>query len=284
MSFIDKSEQNMEKYTLSIKEENKSVPLLKEVTGGTVAGFVGTAGMGIDALFAGPFHPDSGYGSKNKQLLKKQLKDRRKKRKDLESDRDDVIDDYSGIPDPVGGYYETDTEGINLAYDELINTNEFNKQYSDENTPPQEIEWKSSGWEYEYDEDELYIEEEDFINTSTTNTELSGNDIKYDEIESYIEEEDFINTSETNMEYVNTNLKYDEFDASMGRDTRNKMFQKIEKIINKEEIKIDNESFLEKSENNFDKIIDEETFVENTGISLKTIYKNDISLSVNIGR
>ena len=278
MSFIDKSEQNMEKYTLSIKEENKSVPLLKEVTGGTVAGFVGTAGMGIDALFAGPFHPDSGYGSKNKQLLKKQLKDRRKKRKDLESDRDDVIDDYSGIPDPVGGYYETDTEGINLSYDELINANEFNKQYSDENTPPQEIEWKSSGWEYEYDEDELYIEEEDFINTSTTNTELSGNDIKYDEIESYIEEEDFINTSETNMEYVNTNLKYDEFDASMGRDTRNKMFQKIEKIINKEEIKIDNESFLEKSENNFDKIIDEETFVENTGISLKTIYKNDISL------
>ena len=255
MSFIDKSEQNMEKYVSSLKEENKSVPLLKEQTGGSVAGFVGGAGMGIDALFAGPFHPDSGHGSQNKKLLDKQLKDRRKKRKDLETDRDGVIDDYSGIPDPVGGYYETDTEGINLAYDELINTNEFNKQYSDENTPPQEIEWKSSGWEYEYDEDELYIEEEDFINTS-----------------------------ETNMEYVNTNLKYDEFDASMGRDTRNKMFQKIEKIINKEEIKIDNESFLEKSENNFDKIIDEETFVENTGISLKTIYKNDISLSVNIGR
>ena len=70
----------------------------------------------------------------------------------------------------------------------------------------------------------------------------------------------------------------------MGRDMRNKMFKQVEKIINKEEIKIDNESFLEKSENNFDKIIDEETFVENTGISLKTIYKNDISLSVNIGR
>ena len=69
MSFIDDSEQNMEKYVSSLKEENKSVPLLKEQTGGSVAGFVGGAGMGIDALFAGPFHPDSGHGSKNKQLL-----------------------------------------------------------------------------------------------------------------------------------------------------------------------------------------------------------------------
>ena len=69
MSFIDDSEKNVDR-------------LMKEVTGGSVAGFVGGAGMGIDALFAGPFHPDSGYGSKNKQLLAKQLKDRRKKRKD----------------------------------------------------------------------------------------------------------------------------------------------------------------------------------------------------------
>ena len=268
MSFIDDSIKN-------VKHQ-----LIKEVSGGGVAGFVGGKGMGIDALFAGPFHPD--YNEVDK-LLKKQLKDRKEKRKDIESSRDGVIDDYSGLPDPVGGYYETDTEVVNLAYDELFNTNELNKQYSDENTPPQEIEWKSSGWEYEYDEDELYIEEEDFINTSTTNTELSGNDIKYDEIESYIEEEDFVNTSETNMEYVNTNLKYDEFDASMGRDTRNKMFQKIEKIIDEEEIQTDNKSFLEKSKNNFDKIIDEETFVENTGISLKTIYKNDIGLSIHMG-
>ena len=46
MSFIDDSEQNMEKYVSSLKEENKSVPLLKEVTGGSVGGFVGGAGYG----------------------------------------------------------------------------------------------------------------------------------------------------------------------------------------------------------------------------------------------
>ena len=162
MSFIDDSEQNMEKYTLSIKEENKSLPLLKEVTGGGVAGFVGGAGMGIDALFAGPFHPDSGHGSKNKQLLQKQLKDRE------EFDKLSTDDEYAG-ENPIGGYYETDTEGINLAYDELESYNQASIEYSTENTPLADIEWKSDGWDYEYDENKPYIEEEDFINTSETN-------------------------------------------------------------------------------------------------------------------
>ena len=240
MSYLDDSEKNVE--------------FIKEVSGGAVGGFVGRSGMGIDRLFAGPYHPDSGHGSKNKQLLLKQLKDRREKRKDLESDRDDVIDDYSGLPDPVGGYYETDTEFANLAYDELETRNQIAIEYSDENTPPAEIEWKSSGWDYEYDENE-----------------------------SYIEEEDFINTSETNMDYVNLDLKYDEFDETMGRNIRNKMFQKIEKIIDEEEIQIDNKSFVEKSKTNIDNIIDEETFTKDNGISLKTIYKNDIELSIYIG-
>ena len=77
MSFIEQSEQNVDR-------------LMKEVSGGSVGGFVGGKGMGIDALFAGPYHPDSGYGSKNKQLLAKQLKDRKEKRKDIESSRDGV--------------------------------------------------------------------------------------------------------------------------------------------------------------------------------------------------
>ena len=201
MSFIDKSEQNMEKYTLSIKEENKSVPLLKEVTGGTVAGFVGTAGMGIDALFAGPFHPDSGYGSKNKQLLAKQLKDRRKKRKDLETDRDGVIDDYSGIPDPVGGYYETETELIALAYDELFDTNEFNKQYNDEMTPPQDTKWVEVDINYHYDDT--------YINRSEKNIKHFDVKIKYDEKPTYANK-NFINSSETNMENVGIEIKYDD--------------------------------------------------------------------------
>ena len=280
MSFIDESRHNVKKYNSSFKEEKKSTLSLKEVSGGGVAGFVGGAGMGIDALFAGPYHPDSGHGSKNKQLLAKQLKDRKKQRAKMKKD---VGDNYTGTPDPIGGYYETDTELIKLAYDELEMRNQLAVDYSIENTPPADIEWKSSGWDYDYDEIISYVEEEDFINTSQTNMEQVDTDIKYDENETYIEEEDFINTSQTNMDYINLDLKYDEFNETMGRDMRNKMFQKIEKIIDKEEIQIDNKGFIEKSKTNINKIIDEETFIKNTGISLKTIYKNDIGLSINVG-
>ena len=202
MSFIDDSKKNIKKYNSSFKEENKSLPSLKEVTGGGVAGFVGGAGMGIDTLFAGPYHPDSGHGSENKQLLMKQLKDRRKKRKDLESDRDGVIDDYSGLSDPVGGYYETDTEFAELAYDELETRNQMAIDYSIENTPPADIEWKSDGWDYDYDKIISYIEEEDFINTSETNMENVGIAIQYDDKPIYAGE-DFINTSQTNWKIIN---------------------------------------------------------------------------------
>jgi hypothetical protein len=203
MSFIDDSGHNIKKYNSSFKEEKKSLPLLKEVTGGSVGGFVGGRGMGIDQLFAGPFHPDSGHGSKNKQLLMKQLKDRRKKRKDLESDRDDVIDDYSGLPDPVGGYYETDTEFVELAYDELETRNQMAIDYSIENTPPADVDWKSSGWDYDYDEIISYIEEKDFINTSETNMEKVGIDIQYDDNSSLYAGENFINQSQTNWKIIN---------------------------------------------------------------------------------
>ena len=152
MSFIDDSGKNVKNYNSSFKEEKKSLPLLKEVTGGGVAGFVGRAGMGIDALFAGPYHPDSGHGSKNKQLLMKQLKDRKEKRKDIESSRDGVIDDYSGLADPVGGYYETDTEFVELAYEELEIRNQTTIDYNIENTPPQDLEWVEVETNLEYDE------------------------------------------------------------------------------------------------------------------------------------
>jgi len=247
MSFIDDSGNNVKKYNSSFKEEKKSLLSLKEVTGGSVGGFVGGRGMGIDALFAGPYHPDSGHGSKNKQLLMKQLKDRRKKRKDLESDRDDVIDDYSGLPDPVGGYYETDTEFVELAYDELEARNQIAVDYSIENTPPADIEWKSSGWDYDYDE-----------------------------IISYIEEEDFINTSNINMSYINLDLDYDEFDKSMGRDRRNKMFNK-EDFVKKSEINTENTIKEEEIQ------LNEEDFINRSEINLQTVYKNDIELSIHIG-
>ena len=202
MSFIDKSEKNVKKYTFSFKERKKPTLSLKEVSGGSVGGFVGGRGMGIDALFAGPYHPDSGHGSENEKLLKKQLKDRRRLRKDIESDRDDVIDDYSGLPDPVGGYYETDTEFVELAYDELETRNQMAIDYSIENTPLQDTEWKSTGWEYDYDEIISYIEEKDFINTSETNMENVGVEIEYDDKPIYAGE-DFINTSETNWKIIN---------------------------------------------------------------------------------
>ena len=173
MSFIDDSEKNVE--------------FIKEVSGGAVGGFVGRSGMGIDRLFAGPYHPDSGHGSKNKQLLLKQLKDRREKRKDLTSDRDDVIDDYSGLPDPVGGYYNVDTEFVELAYDELEVRNQIAIEYSDENTPPADIEWKSTGWDYDYDEPgEAY----------------KIKDIVYDDEPTYAGD-NYINNSETNWKIIN---------------------------------------------------------------------------------
>ena len=203
MSFIDDSKQNVRKYTSSFNERKKKTLSLKEVSGGSVAGFVGGKGMGIDALFAGPYHPDSGHGSENEKLLKKQLKDRRKLRKDIESNRDGVIDDYSGLPDPVGGYYESDTEFARLAYDELEARNQMAIDYSIENTPPQDIEWKSTGWDYNYDEIISYIEEKDFINTSEANMENVGIDIQYDDNSLLYAGENFINTSKTNWKIIN---------------------------------------------------------------------------------
>ena len=189
MSFIDDSEKN-----ISI--------LMKEQTGGSVAGFVGGKGMGIDTLFAGPYHPNSGHGSENEKLLKKQLKDRIKLRKDIESDRDDVIDDYSGLPDPVGGYYETDTEFIKLAYDELIRYNELNKQYSDENTPPAETEWKSTGWKYDYDEPgEAYkVRVLKYDDNSYNNPAVK--EIEYDDNSNLYADDTYINKSKTNWKYI----------------------------------------------------------------------------------
>ena len=210
MSFLDKAEKNVDR-------------LMKEVTGGSVAGFVGTAGMSIDALFAGPFHPDSGHGSENKQLLTKQLKDRREKRKDLESNRDDVIDDYTGIPDPVGGYYETETELIALAYDELFDTNEFNKQYNDEMTPPQDTKWVEVDINYHYDDT--------YINRSEKNIKNFDIKIKYDKNPKYANK-NFINSSETNMENVGIEIKYDDIPQYTNKNYVNKSATNW-KIINR---------------------------------------------------
>ena len=111
MSFIEQSEKNTKKYNSSFKERKKSVPLLKEVSvGGSSTGFTGRAGRDIDVVFAGGYHPDSGHGSKNLELLKKQIEDRKKKIKDTDSFE----------ANPVGGWYDIDTETNKLAFEELI--------------------------------------------------------------------------------------------------------------------------------------------------------------------
>ena len=180
MSFIDDSVKNIKN------------SVLKEVSGGSVAGFTGRAGRDIDAVFAGGYHPDSGHGSKNLELLKKQIEDRKKKIKDTDSFE----------ANPVGGWYKIDTELVKLAYEELISRSEVSKQYSIENTPLQDTEWKSTGVNIDFDDIYIHIDNEDnFINQSETNMEKVGVDIKYDDKPDYAGE-DFINRSQTNWKLV----------------------------------------------------------------------------------
>ena len=180
MSFIDDSVKNVKN------------SVLKEVSGGGVAGFTGRAGRDIDVTFAGGYHPDSGHGSKNLELLKKQIEDRKKKIKDTDSFE----------ANPVGGWYNIDTETNKLAYEELITIADMVKQYNDEMTPLQDTEWKSTGWDYDFDDIYIHIEDEDdFINQSEVNMKKVGVDIKYDDEPEYAGE-DFINRSQTNWKIV----------------------------------------------------------------------------------
>jgi len=168
MSFIDDSEKNVDR-------------LIETSAGGGVGGFVGGKGMGIDALFAGPYHPDYN-GIDN--TLKQQLKDRKKQRADMEKE----TDDYTGTPDPVGGYYETDTEFARLAYEELELRNQLAVEFSIENTPLNDVEWKSTGWEYDYDEPgEAY----------------KVKDIEYDDNSALYAGDNYINQSQTNWKIIN---------------------------------------------------------------------------------
>ena len=179
MSFIDDSVKNVQN------------SVLKEVSGGGVAGFTGRAGRGIDAVFAGGYHPDSGHGSKNLELLKKQIEDRKKKIKDTDSFE----------ANPVGGWYDINTETNKLAFEELITIATMRKQYNDENTPPQDTEWETLDKNI-YDDIYIHIDDEqNFINQSETNMEKVGIDIKYDDKTEYAGE-DFINRSQTNWKLV----------------------------------------------------------------------------------
>ena len=175
MSFIEQSEQNVDR-------------LMKEVTGGSVAGFVGGKGMGIDALFAGPFHPDSGHGSENEKLLQKQLKDRKKMRSNMEQEAFEDGVELVGNPSPVGGYYDVETENANLAFDEIDFYDQIHREWNNEMTPPQDLEWVEVETDLKYDEPgEAY----------------KVRDIKYDNNSALYADENFINQSQTNWEIIN---------------------------------------------------------------------------------
>ena len=175
MSFIDDSENNLE-YLIS-----------EESTGG-IAGFTGRAGRDIDALFAGPFHPDSGHGSENEKLLQKQLDDRKELRSDMEQEASEDGVELVGNPSPVGGYFNNigETEGIELAFDELIRYGEINRDFNEKMTPEQDLEWVDVKIGLKYDEaGEAY----------------QIRDIVYDNNPTYAGE-NFINKSKLNWEYI----------------------------------------------------------------------------------
>ena len=207
MNFIEKSEKNVKRHIYSYGDKKKSVPSLKEVTAGVGAGgFVGRGGMEIDQLFAGGFHPDSGHGSQNLQLLNKQIRDRKKLRADMEKQAYEDGVELVGNPSPVGGYFDVETEFALRSYEELQFKNDLNLKYNAENTPPQDVEWKSAGWDYDYDEPgEAYRKVLKYDDNSYNNPVIK--DIKYDDNTPTYDKEDFINTSATNWEFINTGDK-----------------------------------------------------------------------------
>ena len=308
MSFIDDSEKNIEEYNSSSEDKDKSTLSLKEFTGGSVAGFVGRSGMYIDDLFAGGFHPDSGHGSKNKELLLKQLKDRRKKRKDLETDTDGVIDDFTGIPDPVGGYYNSNDAIINPAYDELDSINQANINFNNYMTPLQDFNWEEIKTDIKYDDnsyDNPVVRDIKYDDNSYDNPVVR--DIEYDDDLDYYADDTYVNMSATNMEYIKKDLgydktdinvskyidvEYDKIDAAMERDRRNeildKNYVKQSEYLNEKEldgIKFIEDNFMEKSENNTGNEINNielvtDNFIEKSEQNIENEVEN-IELSID---
>ena len=176
MSFIDDSIENVKRQ------------LMKEVSGGGVAGFIGRAGRDIDALFAGAFHPDSGHGSQNEKLLAKQVNDRKKLRADMEKQAAKDGVELVGVPDPIGGHFADigETEGVELAYGDLDNLEQIHREFNEQMTPKQDLEW---------------IQEDIDINYDESGDAYEVRDITYDNKPLYADE-NFTNYSETNWKYI----------------------------------------------------------------------------------
>jgi len=243
-NFIKQSEKNTKKYNSSVKEIKKIIPLLREVTAAIgAAGFTGAAGGEVDKLFSGPFHPVFGQ---IEDLLGKQLKDREEKIKDTDTKE----------LNPVGGWYDANTESNRLAYEELYNIANIIKQFNVDVTPLQDVDWQSTGVDIEYDDKPEYYADKDFVNVSDKNVQINT-DIKYDDIYTHIgNEEDFINRSQTNMKHIGEDEDYvDESDTSL-------------KTIYKNDIGV-SISFDDEEDEEYDDAA--ENFINRSQINMKTI-------------
>ena len=183
MSFIDKSEKNVRR-------------VMKEVTGGDVAGFTGRAGVGIDSMFAGPFHPE--YMELEK-TLEKQVKDRKNKRKGLESI------EYGG-ESPLGGYNDIHTDAAIETYDILYAEDEAKKEFNLEVTPVISTDWELAWKKYYYDEPGEAYKTKDIVYDDNSALYNRVKDIVYDE-KPKSAGDNFVNTSTTNWEIINRENK-----------------------------------------------------------------------------
>ena len=227
MSFIDDSKKNVE--------------FMVEVTAGTGGGaHAGRRGHGIDDLFAGPFHPD--YNEVG-QTLKKQVKDRLALRKKMRT---------TVKPDPIGGYYDVETDDVMGAYDELTFLNQAKKAYSDRFTPLYDLRWKSTSWDYNFDEID-----------SSMGRDRRNKMFDKDFEPAYIKT-GFLDQSEENTERTLTAPDYRDWE-DFGEESVKKQ---------KEE---DEEEQLEEVQ------LNEEDFIRRSEINVQTVYKNDIGLSISIG-
>tara|TARA_Y100001963_G_scaffold65935_1_gene91881 strand:+ start:446 stop:1102 length:657 start_codon:yes stop_codon:yes gene_type:complete len=215
MSFIDDSELNV----MSIMKEATAV--------GGVGGFIGRAGRDIDQLFAGAYHPDSGHGSENEDLLQYQLDHRKELRSDIGAEGFEKYGQFGyGTESPIGGYFADlmNTEQLELAFNELQRYDDMVRAFNREKTPNHDDKWT------DIDSKELKIDEpgeaykdrtfqfDDYgdpykktdIQFDNYGDPYKKTDIKFDDYYVPYEKNDFINASEQNWQNINKEINFDD--------------------------------------------------------------------------
>ena len=192
---------------MKLKEhiENFEKSLLKEqssaaVAGGSHYGRGGKQGMEVDDIWAGGFvATDSLKGD-----LTRQLTSRQQKRKEME---DRLGKDNVGIDNPLGGYFEVETEELLDTYDHFVEIGLLKKDYNKKVTPVDDPRWKNVNDDWKetlknhFDDIKKYRKEakktvEKFKTTSDKMQHVDL-DIKYDKIiDDYEAKKKFINDTD----------------------------------------------------------------------------------------